>query len=88
MALLAGCIPVYWGDTTVDTLVDPEVIINYTGKSFEECLALIEKVDGDETLQRSMLRKSAFMPREENTPEWVWAQFNGVISGALDSKLP
>jgi alpha(1,3/1,4) fucosyltransferase len=63
-ALLAGTIPIYWGNPRVDEDVHPECFINSTDfESLEHLVDHVRRVDTDEELASTYLARTEFLVR-------------------------
>ncbi len=66
-ALLAGCIPIYWGAPDVDRDFNPRCMINVSDfKNFDEAIDHILAVDANDAASRAILDEPAF--RENRAP--------------------
>ncbi|RYZ26858.1 MAG: hypothetical protein EOO10_14410, partial [Chitinophagaceae bacterium] len=60
-ALVAGCIPIYWGDPLVSRYFNPKRFINYCDfKTEDDLLARIKEIDENDELAASILLQPCF----------------------------
>jgi len=58
--MVAGNIPIYYGDKTVDQDFNPERFINAVDMSDEELIEKIREIDSNDELYNSMLNEPIF----------------------------
>jgi hypothetical protein len=90
-ALIAGTIPIYWGNPLVTRDFNSDCFINcHDFESFDEVIAHVEKVDNDDELYRRYLTAPAFINGVDN--EFVneinlKRQFDKIFSGTTRSQV-
>lgn len=62
---IAGNIPIYYGDTTVEQDFNPEGFINAYGISDEELIEKINEIDSDTEIYNNMLNQSLFKRKND-----------------------
>lgn len=64
-AWAAGSIPIYWGDPNIEKEFDKDTFINCNGKSIDEIVNEIKKIDSDDTLYKQMMSKPICTERSD-----------------------
>lgn len=81
LAMLAGCIPIYWGNTQVHRDFNPKSFINFDG-SFAALVDKVEAVDKDPNKYLAKLRQP-WLPNNKYTdwvdPEKIRKQFDKIL---------
>ena len=55
-ALLAGCIPIYWGAPDVSSFINPDCFLNVSDfASFDECIQHVKRIDTSDHLYEAMV---------------------------------
>lgn len=61
-ALAAHCVPIYWGDPSLNRVFNPHAVINVQDfPSIDELVAYVKKVDADEELYQQMMMEPALV---------------------------
>lgn len=60
-AFAAGCIPIYWGDPTIEKEFNPKSFINCNDLTVEQAVERIKEVDQNDELYKAMLKEPAFL---------------------------
>lgn len=59
-AFAAGCIPIYWGDPTIENEFNPKAFINCNDLTVEEAIEKIKEIDQNDELYNQMLNEPAY----------------------------
>lgn len=66
-ALAAQTIPIYWGDTTINDVINPNCYVNIQNiGSFEAAVELIKEIDSNENKYQQMLTTPVFLHEEKD----------------------
>ena len=61
-AFSAGCIPIYWGDPTINDILNPKSFINISDfKNFDEAIDCIKEIDNNDDMFESILNEKVFI---------------------------
>ena len=61
-SFIAGTIPIYYGDYTIDEFINPKSFILIRGqKDMKEKIEYIKKIDNDDDLYRKILKENILM---------------------------
>ena len=85
--LLVGSIPIYWGGEDVKQYFNPDGFIHVNDfKSFEDCIAYVQKVDNDPELYQKYLDAPPILPTSklhhmtlDKMADWLYEQINDVL---------
>lgn len=60
-AYAAGCVPIYWGDPSIDNIINPKSYINISNfENFNQAIEHIKLIDSDDDLFVKMLSEPVF----------------------------
>lgn len=61
-AFAAGCIPIYWGDPTINDILNPKSFINISNfKNFDDAIDYIKEIDNNDDMFKSILNEKVFI---------------------------
>lgn len=64
-AFAANCIPIYWGDPSVNKVFNPKAFINVSDyASIDDLVTYIKKIDSDDKLYHQMLQEPALIDEQ------------------------
>lgn len=84
--LLAGCIPIYWGDPLIDNDFNTRRLINYSSfKKEEDVIDYILKVDSNDELAASILQEKVFTNQQPGLDAHI-SKLNDFIVRIADQR--
>lgn len=76
-AKIAGNIPIYYGDTTVEKDFNPEGFVNTLNMSDEEVVRTIEEIDANESLYKKIIQEPLFSTKIDLNN--IYEIFNNIL---------
>ena len=85
-AMLAGAVPIYWGDPAVNISFNPASFININGLSVQEAVERIIQLDNDDDKYMAMLSQP-WLPNNKLDPEVHLVHDETIMARGLQTKI-